>query len=299
MSAVSRRGLLASGLAFAAGGLWPRGAAAIDPIPRKGPFHGRLSLAAYGLRDQLQGKKEPKLTLLEAVDKAADWGFDAFEATAYYFPETTPDYLAKLKRHAALLGLDISGGAIGNNFCVPDAAKLRKEIEQTKAWIERYSLLGAKTIRIFAGPLAKGDQEEEARKRCIASIQDCCDHAGKHGVLLALENHGGIVATPEQLLSIVKEIKHDWFGVNLDTGNFRTEDPYGDVEKLAPYAVTVQVKVEIQKKGQKKEFADLSRLVAILRKANYRGYVVLEYEAAEDPMAAIPRYASEMRELLK
>ena len=28
-----------------------------------------------------------------------------------------------------------------------------------------------------------------------------------------------------------------WLGVNLDTGNFRTADPYGDLAKLAPYAI--------------------------------------------------------------
>ena len=50
-----------------------------------------------------------------------------------------------------------------------------------------------------------------------------------------------------------------------------------------------QIKTEIQAKGKMKEPADLKRMLNILRSANYRGYVVLEYEAEEDPKAAVPR----------
>ena len=42
----------------------------------------------------------------------------------------------------------------------------------------------------------------------------------------------------------------------------------------------------------------MSRLIGILKKAKYHGYVVLEYEAKEDPFTAIPRYLKELRELI-
>jgi hydroxypyruvate isomerase len=42
----------------------------------------------------------------------------------------------------------------------------------------------------------------------------------------------------------------------------------------------------------------LKRIVAILREANYQGWVTLEYEAAEDPHTAVPRLLGEMRGLL-
>ena len=68
----------------------------------------------------------------------------------------------------------------------------------------------------------------------MAAIQEACDYAAKYGIFLALENHGGITATIDQMLTIVKAVKHDWFGVNLDTGNFHTADPYADLAKIAP-----------------------------------------------------------------
>ena len=132
----------------------------------------------------------------------------------------------------------------------------------------------------------------------MAAIQEACDHAGKFGVYLALENHGGITTTPAQMMAMVKAVQHPWFGVNWDTGNYQTTDPYADLVELAPYAVVVQTKSEIHRAGQAKEEADLKRLMGILRTANYRGYVALEYEAAENPRTAVPRIIEELKKLM-
>ncbi len=158
--------------------------------------------------------------------------------------------------------------------------------------------LGSPAIRIFAGDAQKGQPEAEARRHCVESIEACVDHAARRGVFLALENHGGIVAEPDGLLEIVRAVKSDWLGVNLDTGNFHGPDPYADVARCVPYAVTVQVKVEMQAKGGPKQEADLGRLVGMLKQARYRGHVTLEYEAAEAPLTAVPRYLERLRALL-
>jgi len=270
---------------------------AIDPIARKGGPILKPSIAAYSYRDYLTGKKKPNMTLDDFVDLSAEMGLPAVELTSYYFKDTSTSYLSKLKGRCTRLGLDISGGAVGNKFTVSDPAKLKEEIRKTKEWTERYSLLGAKTMRIFAGDAVKDEAEEVTRKRCMEAILEVCDHASQFGVYMALENHGGIVTTADQLLKIVKAVNHDWFGVNLDSGNFRTADPYGDFARLAPYAVTVQFKTEVQYAGKKKENADLTKLVNILKNAKYRGYVALEYEAAADPMTAIPGHINTLKDL--
>jgi sugar phosphate isomerase/epimerase len=238
------------------------------------------------------------MTLPDFIDTAAVLGTDAVELTQYYFPETSPEYLALLKGRATRQGLDVSGTAVGNTFTRTDPAKQKAEIDSVKKWVEHTSRLGGKTIRIFAGGLEKGDSEEKARARAVEAIQECCDHAGKYGIYLALENHGGIVATIEQMLALVKAVKHDWFGVNFDTGNFHSADPYADLARLAPYAVVVQIKTEIQRAGRKTEPADLKRLTDILRDADYRGYVALEYEAEEDPKTGVPKAIEALKKLM-
>jgi sugar phosphate isomerase/epimerase len=290
-------GAIAAGSASLAS---PRHAKAIPPLVRKRPSHMKLSLAAYSYRDYLTGKKSPKLDLFDFVNLAADMALDGVEPTSYYFPEDlTSDYLNRLKLHAFSLGLDISGTAVGNNFCHPPGPKRDEQIKLVERWIDNAAELDAPVIRIFAGNVAKGSTEEQAVAWAIAGIQSVLPYAAKKGIVLALENHGGITATPEQILKLVNAIDSPNFGVNLDTGNFRGSDPYGEIAQLAPYAMNVQVKTEIQRgTGNSKEKADLARIVGILRDAHYSGYVVLEYEAAEDPLAAIPRHTKTLRKLI-
>ena len=300
------RSLLGLGALAAANGLVPKQQlSAADPIQRNGKPHMKLSLAAYSFSRLLPNRGTPeqitaaKYSLEKFIDFCAEQNLDGAELTAYYFPkEITNDYLMSLKERTFRLGLDISGTAIGNDFCLPEGPAREASLKMCREWIDHSAALGAPVIRIFAGNVPSGDKEEVARERCIDGINQSLEYAATKGVCLALENHGGITATPEQMLKIIQGVKPSpWFGVNFDGGNFRTEDPYADLAKIAPYAINAQVKVEVAP-GGKKELADLPRVVKILKDANYRGFVVLEYEAAEDPFIAIPPYLKRLRELI-
>lgn len=300
MTHTTRRGFLSrAALATSAGLLLPSSSGwAIGPIGRTRPSHFKLSLAAYSYREFLAGDR-PRMDLFDFVNLAADMGLDAVEPTSYYFPKDVDSaYLHRLKHHAFLLGLDISGTAVGNNFCLPSGPGRDEQLKLVRTWVDHAAELNAPVIRIFAGNVPKGDDEAEAIERAIEGMKESLAYAATKGVILALENHGGITATPDQLLKLVKAVDAPNFGVNLDTGNFHTEDPYGDLAKLAPYAVNVQVKTEMKRPGKPTEEADLPRLIGLLREARYSGYVVLEYEAKEDPMKAVPRHIKVLRELI-
>jgi sugar phosphate isomerase/epimerase len=269
-----------------------------DPIKRTGGARMKLSLAAYSFRTALEGPKK-SMTLDDFVDLASTYDVDAVEPTSYYFPEpATPQYCRALRRHAFLQGLSISGTAIRNTFTYAPGPQLDKEIDHVKRWVDLAAELHAPTIRIFAGDLQKGTSEQDARRWCVDAIQRACEYAGTRGIILALENHGGIVSTSDQILSIVRDVKSEWFGVNLDTGNFHSADPYADLARLAPYAVVVQVKVDVTPAGRPKQRADLARVVKLLRDAHYRGFVALEHEADEDPKQTVPQYLQQLRRLI-
>jgi len=295
---LSRREFLASSGAIIVAGLNTTPSFAIDPIKRPSDKPDiKLSLAAYSFRQFLDLKKKPTMTLFDFIDFAAELPLDAVELTSYYFAETSEAYLDKLKAHAAQKKLAISGVPVGNNFCISDETKRKAEVQHVKDWTERAAKLGAKTVRIFAGNLEKGDTLQEAQKRVVAAMEECCAVAEKLGIYLALENHGGITDTPEHLLDLVKPVKSHALGVNVDTGNFRTPDPYADIAKIAPYGVVSQIKTEVSP-GGKLEPADLGRVIKIFKDANFHGYVALEYEAAEDPKVAVPRAIKELRKLI-
>src|SRR5215213_1861182 len=96
MSELSRRAFLRTGLV--AGALSAGTAAAIEPIRRQSPRF-KLSLAAYSFRQALDLRRQPRpeMTLEDFIDLGAGYGLDAVELTGYYFPETSPAYLARLK----------------------------------------------------------------------------------------------------------------------------------------------------------------------------------------------------------
>jgi sugar phosphate isomerase/epimerase len=304
LKTASRRALALAGL-----GLVGRSSSvAVEPFQRAGAPRLRLSLAAYSFRQFFSSNNKknarPKagdrqLTMDGFVDYCADHGCDGAELTSYYFPEGfDTEYLLKLKRHAFLRGIAISGSAVGNNFALPKGPERDAQIAHVKKWVDYCAVLGAPHIRVFAGPTPDKDKAA-AKQRCIEALEESGEYAGRKGIFLGLENHGGIVTEPQDLLEIVQAVKNPWVGINLDTGNFHTDDPYADLAKCAPYAVNVQFKSQILRRGQKqKETADLARVVKLLRDANYQGYFTLEYEAPEDPWQAVPELLKKMKAAL-
>lgn len=274
------------------------GAFGIEPIPRLVPGRMQLSLAAYSLRDLLKGNKDG-WDLFKFVDYCHEQGIPGAELTSYYFPADVNDaYIVELKEHCRRRGISVSGGAIANDFCQMDSDKLKRDLEHTKLWIDRYALLGAGAIRVFAGSQPKDDSWPATRDRCIATLQEACKYAHSKGIYLALENHGGVTAKSEGLLEIVRGVQAPSFGVNFDSGNFRsTEDPYAELASIAPYAVNAQIKVEMFP-GGKRELADLGRILRILKDSKYSGWVALEYEASDPPLEAIPRWLAEIKKSL-
>lgn len=293
----SRRTFLRGGALLAAGAA-STPALAMKPVERKGKSNIKLALAGYSFRKHLKDGDGP-MTLLDFADLAADLDLDGIEPTSYYFPKNLDrSFVLELKNRAHRRGLEITGVPVRNVFTVPDGPERKKWVEHVRTWIDWAALLGAPTMRIFAGNQPKNLTLQQARENCVRAIYEVLDYAGEKGVFLALENHGGIVPDAENLLAVVNAINHPWFGINLDTGNFRTEDPYDDMMRCAPYAVAVQYKVEIRRKGQEKEPADIHRILQILRGVNYRGHLVLEYESTEDPLTAVPRYVKEIQNAL-
>ncbi len=299
-----RRFALLTGATLAASLLPAR---AVEPFQRPGKPRLRLSLAAYSFRQYFKDSNHPRevnipaekrIDLFQFIDYCADHGCHAAELTSYYFPsEISNAFLLQIKRHAFLRGIELSGTSVGNTFTHPVGADRDKQIAYTKRWIDYAAVMGIPHIRVFAGDAGK-QSPETARQNCITALEECCDYAGDRGVFLGIENHGGIVAEPDALLDIIKTVRSPWLGINLDTANFHTDDPYRDLARCAPYAVNVQVKTEIRARGHKSEPADLKRIVQILREANYQGYLVLEYEAAEDPYKAVPRTLADLTALL-
>ena len=238
--------------------------------------------------------------MLDFIDWCADHGVPGAELTSYFFPpDADAAYCREVKRRAYLRGVAICGTAVGNTFTLPDGPARDKEIAYVRKWIDLAAEMGAPHIRVFAGSKQKDQTDAQAFEACLGAYRECLAHAATRGVFLGLENHGGIVAEPGPLLELVRAVDSPWAGVNLDSGNFHGEDPYAELAQIAPYAVNVQLKMDIKRKGAKDaEASDIGRVLGLLRDANYQGWFTLEYERNDDPFLAIPPILSDLRRRL-
>jgi sugar phosphate isomerase/epimerase len=253
----------------------------------------QLSLAAYSRRQSLTGGS---MDLFQFIDWCAQLGLPGAELTSYYFKEGFDAvYLRELRRHAYVNGVTVSGTAVRNNFCLPPGPEKDKEIEHVRRWVDHAAELFAPHIRIFAGDVPPGADKATAIQWVADGIKSALDHAADKGIFLGLENHGGITARAADHLAICEKVgSHPWFGINLDTGNYKT-DAYEELAMAAPLAVNVQVKSVITRNDGSREPVDLARIRQILDNAGYKGWIVLEYEE-QNPETEIPRWIERMKE---
>ncbi|SMO80031.1 sugar phosphate isomerase/epimerase family protein [Fodinibius sediminis] len=263
-----------------------------------GNEHIKISLNAYSFNRYLQ---EGDMDLEELLMYCAKLNFDAFDPTGYYFPNYpgVPDdeYVYQLKRKAFVEGLEISGTGVRNNFTDPDPAKRKDDVAHVKKWIRVAAKLGAPVIRVFAGRgIPEGYSRHEMNGWIAGALKECVACGKAHGVMIGVQNHNDYLKTADHVLEILRLVDSDWLGIILDVGSFSTEDPYEDIARVAPHAVSWQIKEYLGFRDQRVR-TDLNKIVAILQEVNYRGYIPIE-TLGGDPMEKVPRFLEEVREAL-
>jgi sugar phosphate isomerase/epimerase len=242
----------------------------------------------------------------KCIDLAADMGFDGVEILHRQMEKTDNSYLQNLKRRAFLHGLDLMGFSTHQTFLSPDAEKRQKNIEHTIQCLELAYAMGIPTMRVQSGNWnTRKDFDDLMAHRGIEEpiqgytdengfkwVQECYEKilptAEKLGVTMGFENHWGLGRTPEGLLRIVDSLNSPWLKITLDTGNF-LEDPYDKLAKCAPKAALVQAKTYYGGGLWYSLDLDYPRIAKILRDANYRGYISLEFEGKENPRTGVPK----------
>jgi sugar phosphate isomerase/epimerase len=288
-----------------------------QPIKREGGPMLKISLNAYSfsklLNDKVKRNKEG-IDLFELVDFCAKYNFDGFDATGYFFPGypnvPSSDYVNNLKRKAFELGVGISGTGVRNNFTVADKAKRADDVQHIKQWIEIASQLGAPVLRVFADTqmknlswqdVAKGYTWDRVADWIAADLKECAEHGKKHGVIIGVQNHGDFLKTGDDLLKLIGRVDSEWCGAIVDTGYFRSEDPYEDMARVAPYAVNWQVK-QSALGAESPVPLDLKKFVRIVRTSGYRGYLPIETLSVKgkdyDPFKVVPKFLDELRQAI-
>ena len=267
----------------------------------------KITLNAYSFNDLLLAKhqkdKQTLYSLFNLMDWCASQKIEAIDLTGYYFPGypevPSDEYIAQLRNKAKQLGLVITGTGIRNNFASPDPAVRAADIELAKKWVVVASKLGAPVLRVFAGEIPQGyeDKWDEVAGWMIDAYKQCAVEGEKYGVKIGIQNHGDMLQTADQCLKVLKGVDSKWAGLIVDTGNFKTADPYVDIEITAPYAVNWQIKESAFGIGSPIR-TDSERLMKIFKKTGVKGYfpieTILQKGIPYDPFMLVPELINEL-----
>lgn len=271
-------------------------ARAEEKVSREPGVKLKLGLNAYSFDKQL---KDGSMTLADAVHFCAQHNVDAIDTTGYYFPGypkvPTDEYIYNLKRTAFVNGVSISGTGVRNDFAVADHAARKADVQMVKDWIVVASKLGAPVIRVFSGPKRpEGHGFDEALEWMVADFKECAAFGQQHGVVVGLQQHNDFLKTADETIRVINTVDSQWFGSILDIGSLQQGDPYAEIEKVVPYAVSWQIKQNVGRNG-KPEPTDLRKIKAIIDRSGYRGYVPFEALGAGDPRPKIIDFLDKIR----
>ncbi len=271
----------------------------------------KLSVSSYSYW-HFKGDKFP---IQRVIDEAAKMGLDGIDVLHRQMESEDNAYLQDIKKHAFLNGIALTCLSIHQGFVTPDKAELQKHVDHTNHCIELAYKMGIPCLRLNTGrwntiksfdelmanrgiePILPGYTEDDGYKWCVDGIQQCLKKAEECGVLLALENHWGLGSTPEGMLRIHDTVNSPWLGLLMDTGNF-LENPYEKLEKIVSKTSFVQAKTYYGGGEWYSLDLDYQRIIAMLKKANYQGYISIEFEGKEPGTVGVQKSVDLIRKYL-
>ena len=114
----------------------------------------------------------------------------------------------------------------------------------------------------------------------LSRLVDFCSDLKINAIV---ENHGGLSSNGAWLSALMKKIDHPSVGTLPDFGNFMIQDNewydrYKGVEELMPFAKAVSAKSHEFDLNGNEVRTDYNKMMEIVLKAGYNGYVGIEYE---------------------
>jgi L-ribulose-5-phosphate 3-epimerase len=254
----------------------------------------RSAICAYSFRREFEKKS---ITYADLIRMAAESGVDGVDMTSYWLADTNDETLYPLKKLAYRSAISIYSVGSRAKMAQPTPDLQAAEVETVRKWVDVAEKLGASHVRIFGGSVPKGASEDQAVNWAVETLKLSADVAGKKGITLGLEDDGGITTNADRTVEIVKKVDSQWVGINLDIGNFR-DNAYAQIQMCAPFATNVHFKSEVTVDGRRQP-PDVPRILKILGSSGYKGFLSLEYEAAENPRIAVPRIIAQLREAIR
>lgn len=241
--------------------------------------------SARFLRNRLRFTEEPRGVELSALDfpivARREFGLSAVEYIGYFYAPFVRNarYLRELKTRAdgegvrSLVVTCADEGRIGH----ANAKKRRKVADAHLKWMDMAAYLGCHSICVRVE--GAGTRQEQT-ERVADGLRSLAEWADPHGLDVLVENHYGLSSDASWLRTVIASANHPRIGTLPDWGNFTAAegDRYAEIAQMMPFARAVSAKCYDFDPSGAETTLDFARLVKIVRSADYRGYLGIEYE---------------------
>jgi sugar phosphate isomerase/epimerase len=273
----------------------------------------KKSICHYSLHRTWKAKQWTCLQLAEHVKSLGSEGID-FHANLL---GTTEGAAQKIKEALQKTGLVLSGLSLGNNFNMEEPEKFKQQVDYVKSWLRVAAEVKAPVSRIFGGHIKDRSNKDQLKKSfdlIFEGLGQVVKEAEKLGVVLALENHGGLPCTGEEQIDVIKKFNSKNLRATVDVGNYLQGGQEGHVGSAiaAPYCAYVHFKDFRKTPSQDPNMpwgliasivgvgdVDHLKCLTALKQAGYNGFVALEYEGPEDESIGVPQSLEFMNKVMK
>lgn len=179
-------------------------------------------------------------------------------------------------------------------FHSPDAAVLRRQIEECKRFVELASDLGCLGVKVRPNGIPKEVPEEKTIAQIGSALRECGEAGAAGGVEIWVEVHGKDSAHPPRCAAMMQACNHP--GVGL-CWNSNADDLMGGTsikpafDLLRPWLRNVHINELWNEKYPWRE------LFTLLREAGYNRYTLAEIPETKDPLRLMRYYRALWREL--
>ena len=146
----------------------------------------RLAAFPKGFFDALVSGK---MSVFRWIEGAATLGLDGVELYPRFLESFDSAHLARVRKAAADLGMEIPMMCNSPDFTQPDPAARKREVERTRDMFRVTAELGGRWCRVLSGQNRPGLVEAEAVKWVVDCLHELVPHAKAAGVVMAMENH--------------------------------------------------------------------------------------------------------------
>ncbi len=268
----------------------------------------KIAVSSYSFNKMI---RSGEIKEIDTISLAKEIGFDGIEFVDFYRPEGEDllEYATKLRAEADRVGIPIVNYCIGASFA-REGEDFDKEVERVKSHVDAAEIFGVKFMRHDAMGGSHGKGHFRTFSDCLETIAKGCriitEYAEEKGIRTMVENHGFICQDPDRMEALYKAVNHPNFGILADMGNFLCADcePAYSIGKLREMIFFAHAKDFIVKDGNGadpgKGFfrsrggnhlrgtiighgnVPVKQCIDILKKAEYDGWITIEFEGMED-----------------